>query len=253
MIHRLFLDETGTIDLPTTSTKGYAAYFIFNGIVVRDYQADELKIKADQIKFRYWGKTNIVFHSREIGRRENEFAILKDPTVEVRFQEDLFDFLEKNGIKCITVAVDKNRARALGWNSKKIYEMAADSMIKFFIEFLSTFKNKGTVIVESAGTQKDIWFYKKYIHYLANGLITLGLDHRKVKNLLTSISFVSKNNYDIEEQVADLLAYPAACLNLYNNGEKKLIPNSYEEKMCKILDSKLIKIGGKKSFINLPL
>ena len=252
MIHRLFLDETGTTDLPVVGTTGYQTYFVLNGIVVRDYQANDLKTKADQIKFRYWGKTNVIFHSREIGRRENNFAILKDPAVEAQFQKDLFDFLSQTTVKCIAVAVDKTKARTLGWSSKIVYETAADAMIKFFIEFLATHKHQGQVIIESAGTQKDIWFYKKYIHYLANGLTALGLDHKKVKNLLTSISVVSKNNYDIEEQVADLLAYAAAYQNLCDGGNKKIIPNSYEDKMCKIFKTKLVSIGSRNSFINLP-
>ena len=87
---------------------------------------------------------------------------------------------------------------------------------------------------------------------MANGFPRLGLDHKEVKKLLTSISFVSKNNHDTEEQIANLLAYPAGYQCLVNRGARAFIANSYEEKMCNVLTSKLINIGTGNSFVTIP-
>lgn len=255
MRYKLYLDESGTPGIPVV---GSFPYFILSGIIIKVNQSERLKIEADKIKFKYWSESpagthrGLVFHSREIGRRENDFSLLKDPVIEQKFHKDLFNFLHGSGVKCIIVAVDKEKAAKQGWDVKDIYQKGTDEIIRMFIEFLSK-KGSGEVIIESAGTQKDIIFYKNYIHYLANGMVSIGLTQKDMKKTLTSISFVSKNNFDIETQIADLLAYPAGYKCLVDNRKKEIIPNSYEEKMCAIMNNKLINIGNRKSFINLPV
>ncbi len=251
MLYKLFLDESGTPNPLSANDKTFP-YFVLSGIIIQDNQSERLKIWADRIRFKYWGDLGIVFHSKEIGRKENSFHILRDINIERNFQHDLFTFLNSNGLKCIIVTIDKRKAQQLQWTLKDIYDNSTDKMIQLFIEFLKNKKASGQVIFESAGTQKDIAFYKNYIHYLANGLPSLGLDHKAMKKILTSISFVSKNNHDIESQIADLLAYPAGYQCLVNEGKKVFNTNSYQEKMCQILQNKLITIGNKKSFIQLP-
>ena len=250
MLYRLYLDETGTIS--DVVDPNYFYNFILSGILVNMYQAEHLKIHADQIKFKYWGRTDVVFHSRDIGRREKDFSILRDPNIEISFHNDLINFLIKDSSKCIIIATNKRTAVDLGWDSAKIYEETVNGMIKFFIEFLHQKKSRGQIFIESAGSQKDISFFKKYIYYLSNGLQGLDLDHNDIKELLTSISFVSKRNFDIETQIADLLSYPAGYQCMCDDKLRKVVPNSYEDKMLGVLQKKIITIGGKNSFIKLP-
>jgi hypothetical protein len=257
MLHRLYLDESGTPDLENFNQN--FPYFILSGFVVNEGQAEKLKIKADQVKFKYWGKTNIVLHSREIGRRENDFSILKDPSVEQNFHKDLSVFLTSGGGRCVIVVVNKNKANKLKWTTADVYRNASKEMLKFFIEYLNAKNDQGQIIIESAGTKKDVLFYKEYIYFLANGISSLGLDHKRIKQILTSISFVSKNNQDIEAQIADLLAYPAGHNCLTSDGLKQVVPNSYKDNMCKILNTKILRFVNKKSkisregFISLPV
>lgn len=248
-LYKLYLDETGTIG---KTPKGYFPYFILSGIAINSFQAEYLKVKADQIKFKYWGKTDIVFHSKEIGKRENDFAILKDPQVEANFHNDLVNFLNKNHAKSIIVSVNKEKAFSLGWNSMDIFEKAASAMIEFFIEFLNKKKSRGQIFVESADAGKDVSFLKKYTYYLSRGLPSMDLSPMDIKELLTSVSFVSKRNFDIETQIADLFAYPAGNECMVNDGAKKRISNSYEDKMCGVIQSKLINIKGRTSFLHMP-
>ena len=73
-----FIDELGSASPKSIQSKLY----ILSGIMVTSQSRDRLKIMADQIKFKYWGKTDIVFHSREIGRKEGDFSILKDEEIQ---------------------------------------------------------------------------------------------------------------------------------------------------------------------------
>lgn len=248
--YQLYLDETGVPNPETPS--GYFPYFILSGLLVNHFQNEHLKIKADQVKFKYWGRTDVIFHSREIGKRENDFAILKDPKVESDFHKDLVNFLIHSSTKSIIVAVDKKRAKSSKWNERLVYENAADATIKFFIEFLNKKGSRGNIIIESSSTIKDIGFLKKYSYYLSHGLPQLKLTHSDIKNLLTGISFVSKRNFDVETQIADLLAYPAGYKCVCDDKLKSMVTNSYEDQMWRVLQAKLININSMNSFIKLP-
>ena len=247
MLQKLYLDETGHMNANHPSP-----YFVLSGILIRDEQAARLAIDADRIRFKYWNNMGIVFHSREIGNRVGEFSILRDPNVEASFHKDLQQMLLQRGFKCIIVAVDKKKAFSLGWTPDDIYSTAADEIIQFLLKFLSAKKDTAQIVIESAGSGTDFLFYKQYAHYLSNGMPSIGLTHQKTKQTLTSISFVSKNNDDIETQIADLLAYPAVCRCQDEDGLGQLIPNSYEQKMVEILNSKIATVKSGDGFIRIP-
>lgn len=70
----------------------------------------------------------------------------------------------------------------------------------------------------------------------------LNVDHKYIKEILTSISFVTKHNYDIEEQISDIFAYAACCKYMQDCGQKKFSKDSYESKIIKILELKLFQM-----------
>lgn len=245
-IYKLYIDENGSPDL-SHHDKNYTLC----GIVVDPYQAGELKIKANQIKFKYWTTTDIIFHSVDIGRMKNDFAILNNPSIKRDFHRDLIVFLNGGEYKVIIVSINKDKAIKEGWDSKKIQEVAFDEMIESFISYLAKKQYKGQILMESCGG-RDVNFYKRYVSYLSHGLSSLQLSHSDVKALLTSISFVSKNNHDIETQLADLFAYPATRKFLHIENVTPLVIGSYEEKISNILTAKLIEVNGAKNLTRLP-
>lgn len=86
-LYKLYIDESGAPEL-SHHDKNYTLC----GIIVQPYQAEELKIKANQIKFKYWTDTDIVFHSVDIGQTKNNFAILNNPITKKDFHKDLISF-----------------------------------------------------------------------------------------------------------------------------------------------------------------
>jgi len=160
--YSLYVDESGLPDLAH-----YDRNFTFCGIIVRPYQAEELKIQADQIKFKYWNHTNLVFHSHDIGNKNNDFAILRNPVIERDFLANLFSFLQRGPYTCLIVSVNKNEAQKMGWTSKQILDNATDKMIESFLEFLSYGGYRGSIILESS-TAKDISFYKTLNYEMQN-------------------------------------------------------------------------------------
>ncbi len=139
------------------------------------------------------------------------------------------------------VLIDKQRALKKNWNDKKVYTETSVIMVKNFILSLLAQDNvKGRLVVESASAEKDFYFHKAAGHFLSNGIPQLSVSFSQVQDVLTEISFVTKKNHDIEEQISDLLAY-AAKLKFK---KKKITDKSmYEKMITKILNSKIFKMA----------
>lgn len=231
----LFIDELGSANPNNLHSKIY----VLCGIMVTAQSRDWLRIKADQIKFKYWDRTDFVFHSREIDRKVGIFKNLKDKKINDKFSEDLIKFLQDGHYQLFGVLVDKTKMPK-NWNEKTLYKKTADVIIKNFIFALLAQHNcRGRLIVESATAEKDFYYHKTAGVYLSNGFPGLKIDYQAVQNVLTEISFVTKKNFDIEEQLADLLVYGLK-LKYDKRPVKKL--SEYGKKLIKVVNSKLFKI-----------
>ena len=184
----LFIDELGTANVEDT----YSSLYILAGCSVNEDERKNIKIWSDKIKFKYWGHKNIVFHSREIGRKDNDFKILKDKEIFKQFLNDLSEFLMYCRFRMFFVIVDKEKARKKTWNQIKIYKTTSDQLVRNFLLILLTGDSKGKIIVESATAEKDFYFHKAIGYYLAAGLKELKVDYKKIQETLTSISFVQQ-------------------------------------------------------------
>ena len=235
-LSNFFIDELGSASLKAKNSTLY----LLSGIMVTHQSREELKIKADQIKFKYWGRTDIVFHSRDIGRGEGEFDILKNAETRINFEKDLIKFLNNGSYQLFTVIVDKLKV-SKNWNEKTIYKITADCLIKNFVLSLLAQKNyQGRLVIESATAEKDFYYHKSASHYLSHGFPNLKINYNEVQDVLTEVSFVTKKNNDIEAQIADLLAYGVRL-----KYEKKKVSqlSNYEKKLKKVIENKLFKIN----------
>jgi len=231
----LFIDELGSANPKATNSKVY----ILSGIMVTSQAREEMKIKSDQIKFKYWNRTDVVFHSREIGRKEGDFSLLKDEKVQKSFIKDIFNLLDNSNFQLFGVVVDKAKIPK-NWNEKLLYKKTAEILIRnFILALLAQQKCRGRLIVESATAEKDIYYHKAAGFFLSNGFRNLKIDYKEVQNVLTEISFVTKKNYDIEEQIADLLAYG---LRKKHEKTKVNLLSDYEKRLLKVVDQKLFKM-----------
>lgn len=235
----LFIDESGNCDLHNKQSN----YYILCGCCVPENKKDQLKTYADQIKFKYWGRTNIVFHSRDLHTNRKDFAIFRNNLLQKNeFLQDLFIFLKQSPIILLIILIDKKLANKKGWNKIKILKETSHYLVYHFIALL--FSNpvfKGKIVIESATAEKDRYFLNSFSYFLSPGFTELDGDLTKVRKVLTSISFVTKNNLDIETQIADLFAYGARCKFEKEKNNKGFVKNSYEAKMMTILEQKLFK------------
>ncbi len=234
--YKLFIDELGTASIRDKKSK----FYILSGCSIEEKDRLDMKIYADQIKFKYWGHTGIILHSREIGRKEGDFSIFKNKKVYNDFLYDLEKFIQKARFKMFFIVVNKAKAEKLKWNHNKIYKETSEIMVKNFLLSLLPNKSRGKIIIESATAEKDFYFHKAAGLYLSNGIKELKVDFKKIQQTLTSISFVTKNNFDIEEQISDLFAYAAKCKQLARM-RKSFKKGKYEKMILKMFNQKIYK------------
>lgn len=232
----LFIDESGDAN-PKVQ---HSLVYILAGCMTDEYGRERLKVEADQIKFKFWSHTNIIFHSRELGRKEGDFKILKDTKIYNEFKKDLFNFLNKNSYQMFFVLVDKKKALVKNWNDRKVFEETASIMVRnFMLSLIAQGNAKGRLVIESATSLKDFYFHKAASYFLSAGMPELNITFNKAQDILTEISFVTKKNHDIEEQISDLLAYGAKLKFL---GRKQTVMNEYEKRIAKVVSAKVFKM-----------
>ena len=235
--YNLFIDELGIPDLKDKSSNIY----VLTGIAVKQEYQDDLRINAEHIKFKYWDRTDIVFHSREIGNNLGDFKNLKqNRNQKTNFINDLLKYLALSPITVFTVLVDKAIARSKKWNHIKVIKESIRLLYFNFLTFLlGKTHSKGKIVVESASAEKDIYYLKYFAYFTSPNCKELQVDYKLIQSILTSISFVTKRNFDIEEQIADLFSYAAKCKYLKENQKQQLPTTSYETRIMKIFNSKL--------------
>lgn len=242
--YRLYIDELGT----ASPADYYSKLYILSGCSVRKSDCSSIKIYADQIKFKYWGHTNVVFHSREIGRLENDFEIFKNNEQKFKeFIEDLKNFLNISKFKMFFIVVDKKKARQAGWDVIKIHKDTTTFLVRNFLLILLTNDVSGEIIIESASAQKDIHLLEAFNYFLGAGIPSLNIDYKLTQDTLTSVAFVTKKNHDIEEQIADLFAYGAKLKYEINCG-KKIKKGLYEHMILSLFNNKIFSISDKTNF-----
>lgn len=235
----LFTDELGNANPLDDKSEIY----VLCGCAINTENRDKLRIFANQIKFKYWGHTEVVFHSRDMGRKEKDFLIFKkDKEKYLDFINDLLMFLKKANFTVFVIVCDKKMARNKGWNQMKIVKETIRVLYYHYISWLLGLSpSKGKITIESATAEKDRYYLNDFSYFLSPGCRELSIGYKKIKSILTSLSFVTKENSDIEEQLADLLAHAAKCKYWRLLKRSTFKKGSYEDQVIKVLESKLFK------------
>src|SRR3989304_5818862 len=186
------LDESGKASFEHPSK-----LFVLSAVLVPESFRSKLNNKIKKIKKKFFKDEEIVFHSRDMSRKKGPFSILRDPKTETAFWSEFVSVLNNKDISLIFIITNKTKAVKLGWQPKTILKRSYLRLLELFLIQLNKNKNKGKIIAESDPSQ-DI--------YLIEAHNTHQAQNQSYRNNVTSISLVSKSNFDSEVQIADALA-----------------------------------------------
>ena len=237
--YKLFIDESGH-----SHQNHPSKYFVLVGCIVEDAKQDVLKIKADQLKYKYWNKTDIVFHSEEIGKRVGAFKqFAGNSQLAKQFEKQLLQYLRTTPILVTAVIVDKAAAYKARWSEETIIKKASEALLKDFLAFLYGNKaSRGRVVYESAGVFRDSVYLKSFNYYLDPNWERVEPDFTRVREHLTSITFANKLNDDTEMQLADLISYGVVCKFKKDKLGSIFHKDSYEAKLISVLEERTVRM-----------
>lgn len=233
-MYRLFIDESGKNSFNNLKDSREVHHFI-GGVIVDDH-TDKifLRTRGDQIKFKYWGRTDVTFRGTNMrGLSGPDFIEFRDEYEPIsgeiiidnsikrdNFCTDFHDYIKESKFKFACIGVNKlnwiernpliSHAIAKRWNDtvtsfeKKLTRAILEELVCSFLCFLKNENTSGQIIVEASDTRQDTDILSIYGSYMYNGMPSMGLSSLDVRELLTCISFVTKKNLDIETQMADI-------------------------------------------------
>lgn len=235
--YKLFIDESGH-----PHKNDHSKHFVLVGIIIQDGHQEALKIKADQLRFKYWDRTNVVLHSEEIGKRRGEFAIFKNnPLLGDKFERQFLQLLSTAPIFVTASVVDKARAFRVGWREDTILNRSNEAVLLDYLAFLyAQDRAHGRIVYESSTAQRDSLYLSAFYRLASPNWQRVNPDFSGVREILTSVTFANKLNDDTEIQLADIFSYAAICKYHQDNQLVKFEKNSYESKLITIFEKKLL-------------
>ena len=257
LMYKLFTDESGKNLLRYVDPSN--PYYCVSGALIHDTSALFLQRRADQIKFKYWGKTDVTFHAVDMRHRNNEFAIFKGKqSLMDEFCEDFKTLVRSTNFKVIWVCVDKQNyvktnppiSHALSNNFKKqilthqrkLNEKVFGELWQIYLCYLSTKNDStGTIVVEASDKTQDVDILSSYNKIMSGGVVNLGMSVQDVRNKLTSIAFVTKQNWDAGTEMADFSSYFLTLDHRINSGLKTNSISQFDRDLITILKNKTFK------------
>lgn len=217
MKYYLFIDESGDHGLKTIDSS--FPVFVLCGVLMSENEYSKINSDSENIKLKYWDIKNVILHSRDIRKCNNEFKILFDLKIKEQFYIDINNILTANNYKIICSAIDKiSFIKKYGKLEDDVYEIALSFILERTIFCLDEFKDCKSleIIIEKRGKKEDA----KLSNHL-NKLKQVGtfyVDTDRMKKYAIKQIFLDKRQNSNGLQVSDLLAYPIAKKIIFPEG-----------------------------------
>ena len=214
----LFLDESGHHGLKTVNQE-FPIFLLCECLIDQKYFQSEFTENFNNLKLKYFSKTDIIFHSRDIRKWQGDFKILGDIKLRSKFYEDLDSFVSNSNFKIIASAILKDELiKSYGPSSNDPYDLSLTFILERTIFLTDTLHcNKVEVVAEARGRKEDSSLHNQHQIILSNG--TSFVSSERFKNRITDITFVKKSENNLGTQLCDLVAYPLATKIIYPDRE----------------------------------
>ncbi len=186
--------------------------FVLCGVLLSETNYQRVVDDVESLKSHFWGNNNVILHSRDIRKCNNEFSILFDIEVKKNFYERLNTIMTVNDYGIIASAILKEKyIKRYGRLSSDVYEVALSFIIErsvFYLDHLPNGDKELDIIIEKRGKREDKQLNEHFQKLQARG--TGFVSATRLKKYKFHIMFKSKADNLAGLQIADLLAYPIA-------------------------------------------
>jgi len=205
----LFLDESGHHGLKKINQE-YPIFLLACCIFEEAYYEEFFINKVKELKIKHFDDPDIIFHSRDIRKWQNQFKCLGDINKRSDFYKDLDNLIKSSKFEVIASAINKDKLIQLyGPRADNPYNISLSFILERSIFYTDNIGcNSIAIIAESRGKKEDNLLFTQYQLILSNG--TKYITSERFKNKIRSFSFIDKSKNNIGTQIADLVSYPIA-------------------------------------------
>ena len=200
-----FIDESGDAVLSPIDLQFPVLVLAICLVRRSDYETTVIP-RIRELKLAYFGRSDIVFHEREIRQRRGAFTSLGSETNRIAFLNDLTQTLDDLPFTVIAIAAEKLSVVAQRGTTVDLYQECIRAGLLRAYDYLSDRTQRPLpleVIVESRGRSEDRKLKSEFdaFQYPPAGTST---------GTGFVLSFATKRTGEVGLEVADLIAYPIA-------------------------------------------
>lgn len=205
----LFLDESGHHGLKKINQE-FPIFLLACCIFEETYYKEAFVNQVKELKIKHFNDPDIIFHSRDIRKWQNQFKCLGDINKRSDFYKDLDNLIKKSEFKIIASAINKDKLIQLyGPRADNPYSISLSFILERSVFYADNIGcNSIGIIAESRGKKEDNHLFTQYQLILSNG--TKYVTSERFKSKINSFKFIDKSENNIGTQIADLVAYPIA-------------------------------------------
>jgi len=225
----LFLDESGHHGLKKISPE-FPILLLCGCLIEKEHYEKYLIPQINTLKKKYFNRTDIILHSRDIRKWQNDFKILGDPKIRSDFYNSLDNLISQTEFTVISAAVLKNKLiEQYGPQANNPYDLSLTFVLERTIFLTDRFNcNKVEIVAEARGKNEDAKLHDQYQIITTNG--TQYVESERFNKRFQDIDFKKKKENIAGTQLCDLVAYPLANYVLYPEREN-LAFRTIESKM----------------------
>ena len=204
----MFIDESGEASI--TNPDPRFNIFVLCGIVFREdaYKVFDESFKS--LKNKFFGNTDIIFHSVEMRKKQDAYKIFQDEKVMSEFYIDIGKIFRECEYCVISCVVNKEKYKERYPEKNHAYEDSLTFLCERGISLIGGKKNSHTlhICLEKREKRKDSQLRKYYTDFRRYGTQYVSTNDFGICHPL--LHFRRKNENVNGLQFADLIAYPIA-------------------------------------------
>ncbi len=174
-VSNLYVDESGRSNPGHTSG---LAFFSLGAVALTEEEAESYCAKADEIKMRFFGNTNVTFHEPNMRNRDGDFYFGNNEPEQRSFDSAIEALIKETefvafgvGIRKRAFANDFLEAGLAPYLPSDVYVIAIAMMLERYVDFLANSPEKrlGRLTFEGQGAKEDAYHQLEYARLLIEG------------------------------------------------------------------------------------